>query len=101
MNRLWIRACAALLLAVMTLMFMTAPKAEPPMNVRASAFALIDSESGRLLFGKNENLRLPMASTTKIMTALVTLESCALDEMVGIPDEAVGAEGSSMYLERG
>lgn len=101
MNRLWIRACAALLLAVMTLMLMTAPKAEPAMNVRASAFALIDAESGRLLFGKNENLRLPMASTTKIMTALVTLESCALDEMVGIPDEAVGAEGSSMYLERG
>ena len=101
MNRLWIRACAALLLAVMTFLIMTAPRAEAAFNANAAAAALIDAQSGRLLFGQNEDLRLPMASTTKIMTALIVLERCDPDDMVEVPDEAVGVEGSSMYLERG
>ena len=41
---------------------------------------LIDGDSGRILFGQNENERFAMASTTKIMTALLALENCALDE---------------------
>ena len=53
------------------------------------------------LFDKNADKRHPMASTTKIMTALIVLENCALDEEFKIPTEAAGIEGSSVYLEAG
>ena len=50
------------------------------LSVAAKGAVLIDAKSGRVLFGQNENERFPMASTTKIMTALLALENCALDE---------------------
>ena len=55
----------------------------------------------RVLYGKNINQRLPMASTTKIMTGLAVLENSKLDEVVTIPRKAVGVEGSSIYLKEG
>lgn len=42
-----------------------------------------------------------MASTTKIMTALIVIEDCDLDEVITVADEAVGTEGSSIYLKKG
>ena len=45
----------------------------------AKGAVLIDAKSGRVLFGQNENERFPMASTTKIMTALLALESRCTD----------------------
>lgn len=65
----------------------------------AAAYALIEQSSGRVIKSGNSDSHLPMASTTKTMTALVVLEHCKLDEMVSVPDEAVGTEGSSMYLK--
>ncbi len=67
----------------------------------AQACALIDANSGQLLFSKNENQRLPMASTTKIMTAIIALENCDVDEIVTVPAQAQGVEGSSIYLLSG
>jgi D-alanyl-D-alanine carboxypeptidase len=64
----------------------------------AKAAVLMEADSGDLIFSQNENARLPMASTTKIMTALVTLERASLDEKITIPAAAVGIEGSSIYL---
>ena len=55
----------------------------------------------QVLSGNNLDARLPMASTTKIVTAIVTLENASLDEVVTIPKEAVGVEGSSVYLREG
>ena len=66
-----------------------------------SGYAVIEVSSGRLLNGSNENLRLPMASTTKAMTALVVLENASLTDIVEIPPAAVGIEGSSVYLKKG
>lgn len=54
-----------------------------------------------LLIDKNADKRHPMASTTKIMTALVAIENCNLQEEVIIPREATGIEGSSVYLREG
>ena len=72
------------------------------LNLSAKAVCLIDAESGRVLYGKNENLRLPMASTTKIMTAILALESgIPLQTVINVPREAVGIEGSSLYLAAG
>lgn len=68
----------------------------------AKAFAVIEASTGRLLYSKNENERLPMASTTKIITAIVAIENSAnLDEIYEIPSEAVGIEGSSIFLKSG
>ena len=63
----------------------------------AAAMALIDGDTGELLFCKNENERRAPASTTKICTAITVLEHWSmLDLPVAIPDEAIGVEGSSM-----
>lgn len=62
---------------------------------------LIDRKSGRVLYKNNENLKLPMASTTKIMTALIALENGELDDIVKIDKRSVGIEGSSIYLREG
>jgi D-alanyl-D-alanine carboxypeptidase len=62
---------------------------------------LYEPQSGNFLTEKAADKRLPMASTTKIMTALVVLEHCDLEAVVTVPREAVGAEGSSVYLYEG
>lgn len=67
----------------------------------ASAYAIIEQSSLKTLKSFCSDKRLPMASTTKTMTALVVLESCDLDEFVTVSDMAVGVEGSSMYLQYG
>lgn len=67
-------------------------------TVSARSAVLIDAESGQILYGKDENTRRGMASTTKIMTALVALEYSSLDEVVIVAPEACGIEGSSIYL---
>ena len=64
----------------------------------AASYALIEMNTHSVLAQTNMNSRLPMASTTKTMTALIVIENCDLDELVTVADEAVGTEGSSMYL---
>ncbi|MBQ8302222.1 MAG: D-alanyl-D-alanine carboxypeptidase [Clostridia bacterium] len=68
-------------------------------SVSARSAVLYQPETGVFLFSKNAEERLPMASTTKIMTALVALENAELDEEVIIDHRAVGIEGSSAYLK--
>ena len=65
------------------------------------AAALIEQSTGRVLFAENGEEELPMASTTKIMTALLAVESGRLQEEVEIDARMVGVEGSSIYLEAG
>lgn len=70
-------------------------------GVSAQSAVLINGDTGEVLFRQNENVRLPMASTTKIMTALVAVEALPLHTMVKISAECVGIEGSSIYLTEG
>lgn len=86
------------LLAVLLLTQPVRASAELP---AADAMILLHGPSGRVLAGKNADARLPMASTTKIMTALLALECCAMDEEVEIRPEWTRVEGSSMYLRGG
>lgn len=67
----------------------------------AGCAVLMDAQTGRMLFEKNADQRSLIASTTKIMTALVVCEQCNVLDRVRIPREAVGIEGSSMYLQEG
>ena len=56
---------------------------------------------GYTMYNKNADMRLPMASTTKLMTAIVALEHCNIDGRVKIKGECCNVEGSSMYLSEG
>ena len=63
--------------------------------------AIVMHSGGEVVFEQNPDEKMRIASTTKIMTALVVLENCALDEQVEILPEYCGIEGSSMYLAPG
>lgn len=67
----------------------------------AAAAVLVHADGGEVLYAHDEKTPLPMASTTKLMTALVVLERCRLSAEVCVDGRAVGAEGSSMYLRSG
>lgn len=65
-----------------------------------SAQIVMERETGTVLYEFNADEKLPMASTTKIITALIICEDCDPDTVVTVPDKAVGAEGSSIYLKK-
>ena len=70
-------------------------------DIHAQAYALVEASTGRILLESNAAEHLPMASTTKIMTCILAIENGNLDTIVQVPDEAVGIEGSSIYLQYG
>ncbi|MEA5014415.1 MAG: D-alanyl-D-alanine carboxypeptidase family protein [Candidatus Limiplasma sp.] len=67
----------------------------------AKASVLIESKTGAVLLRENENQAMPMASTTKVMTALMALEYGKLDDMVTVSRNAFGVPGTSIYLSQG
>ena len=66
-----------------------------------SGYAVLDGETGRILIGSNSDARLPIASLTKIWTALVAIENSDLQDEVVISPKAAMSEGSSIYLQAG
>lgn len=68
----------------------------------AASMITTEAGSGRVLYEKNADSRRPMASTTKIATAITVIDNVPdLEKTVVIPDCAVGVEGSSIYLSKG
>jgi len=67
----------------------------------AASAVVMEESTGRILYASNPEERLPMASTTKIMTALIALENSALDAPVTAGENAFGVSGTSIYLEKG
>ena len=88
-------------LSLMPLLCLSASAEEVTPSVSAKSAILIDASDGRVIFEKNARVRMPMASTTKIMTALIALEKGNEGDTVIIPPEATGVEGSSVYLRAG
>ena len=73
-------------------------ESEPTLNSRRCI--IYDRNSKRILYGKNENVKTAMASTTKIMTAIVVLEKCTdLNKTVTITQKAAGTGGSRLGLK--
>ncbi len=70
-------------------------------SVSAQSALVMEAGSKRVLFEKSGQTRLPMASTTKIITAMVALEQGKLTDKIKVSSTAAGVEGSSMYLEAG
>ena len=91
------------ILAAALLLIVLSPwaAASEALSVPARGAALIDADSGRVLFGQNENQLLPMASTTKVMTALLALESGDPGQRVTAGKNASGVPGTSLYLSEG
>ena len=67
----------------------------------AKAACILDRETGRVLYEKNMHDRLPMASTTKVMTALLAIEKGDLSQEVTCSQNAFGVPGTSIYLAQG
>lgn len=72
---------------------------EPDVNSRACV--VIDRKTNCVLFGKNENTKKKMASTTKIMTATIIIEKCNLSDTIEISKKAAGTGGSRLGLKTG
>lgn len=90
---------AAAMMAVSGAAGETSRASEPQTGAKAAI--VIDAASGDVIYQKNAGERLPMASTTKIMTALIALEQEGLDEEFVVDSEAIRVEGSSMGLREG
>ena len=73
----------------------------PAEAISAKSAILMDGNTGRILYEKNADSQSLIASTTKIMTALIVCEQCNVLDRMRIPKEAVGIEGSSIYLQEG
>ena len=92
-----------LFLLLLTLLCLTAafPAAAQEISTSAKACVIIDETSGRILLSHNADAALPMASTTKVMTALLALELGDLDAPVTCSRTAFGVPGTSIYLAEG
>ena len=77
----------------------TEPSKIPTINSRAAV--IYDRTSKTILYGKNENTKRPMASTTKIMTSIVVLEKANLSDVVEVSKKAAGTGGSRLGLKAG
>lgn len=62
---------------------------------------VIDCDTGEVYAASNEHAKLPMASTTKVVTALIALENAAPDEVITVDKQSCNVEGSSVYLKEG
>lgn len=96
MSKRNLRRIGALLLAACLL----GGRAEA-VDVSASSAILMDADSGRVLYERNADARMLIASTTKLLTALVAIRDGNLSDTVKVSREAAYTEGSSMYLKEG
>ena len=82
------------------LIFCITPAVAEALEASATAAVLMDADMGQVLYEKNGDRQMLIASTTKIMTALVVLEHAAPDDVITVTPNHM-AEGSSMYLRAG
>lgn len=103
-KRFLLRAIASLtLILCLPHMPFSSRAVTPPdeLSLSAASAVLYEPMTGQFLYEKDADKRRPMASTTKIMTALVAIENASLSDTITVAPEAVGVEGSSIYLTAG
>ncbi|MBS4176464.1 D-alanyl-D-alanine carboxypeptidase family protein [Lederbergia citrea] len=88
-------------LALTLLLAILLPKSTYAFSVSSSGAVLMEQNSGRVLYEKNPHEKRRIASITKIMTAIIAIESGKMNETVKVSKEAVYTEGSSIYLQPG
>ncbi len=100
-------ACVVSFFGTLWVYSMSSKESETDLDLHAQSAILTDGDTSRILYGKNENIPLAMASTTKIMTCLIALENARMDEVVVISDYAASMPdvqldakcGDSFYME--
>lgn len=92
---------ASVLSAVALLAALAAPAGAAPPEVTAAGAVLWDPADGKVLYGVQESVGRPMASTTKIMTILLALEAGTVDDEVTVSPAAAGQGGASLGLQAG
>lgn len=90
---------AALIITLILSLFPSQTKAQ--ISVNSYSAIVMDQKSGRVFFEKNSHEKRRIASITKIMTAIIAIESGKLEETVTVSHNATRAEGSSVYLQEG
>jgi D-alanyl-D-alanine carboxypeptidase (penicillin-binding protein 5/6) len=95
------RVSLTLLATLLAALLVGAAAAASPPSVEARAVLVADGRTGDVLYARGADRRMPMASITKLMTALVTLEHAGPREMVTVSRQAVGRGGSSIFLRPG
>lgn len=91
-----------LITSMLLVIFMPTVFAQEPPGVSAKAAVVLCADNGKVLYSKNEKEQLSMASTTKIMTALLTLEAAEADNKeITVTQQMVAVEGTSMGLQVG
>lgn len=92
----------AICLLIISMIWLNIPqKIEASVSVSASSAILIEQNSGRILYEKDAFTKRRIASITKIMTAILAIESGKLNETVKVSERASRAEGSSVFLKPG
>jgi len=90
------------ILAVIIMILFQSPRSATAVpQIVGEAAVLIDGRNGQFLYEKNSSQRVYPASTTKILTAVIALEKCKLDDKVTIPAAACNVEGSAIGLLEG
>ncbi|MBU8907170.1 D-alanyl-D-alanine carboxypeptidase family protein [Desertibacillus haloalkaliphilus] len=92
---------AIIMLSILLLVTVVPTNTSANVSVSAQTAILMEQESGRMLYGKHEHRQMRIASITKIMTAILAIESGKMEETVTVSDFASGTEGSSLYLKPG
>ena len=70
-------------------------------NFSSKSYILIEAKTGQVLLAKNENMSLPPASTTKILTAIMAIEQRNVDRKIRVSPKAASVGEASIYLEPG
>jgi len=96
-----VRKCLVLVLTILFLLSFMPFNAKNTQAISASSYCVIDSVTGRILYEKNAHTKRGMASTTKIMTAIVALENSDINSVATVSRKASYTEGSSLYLKAG
>ncbi len=89
------------LISIIVSIFILTVTAKAQYETSAKSVCVIEASSGEVAYASNEKEKLPMASTTKIMTAVIALSHCDLDDIVTVSQNAAMTEGSSAYLKAG
>lgn len=90
-----------IILLCIILVFQETVHAKPSIQLSADHAVLMESKTGRVIYEKNPHEKRPIASITKVMTALLAIEYGSLDDEVTVSKEATRAIGSSIYLQEG
>lgn len=86
---------------VFTILSITEIQAEEHLKMYAQSYALMDGDTGRVLVGKDETIPMANASTTKILTCIVTLEQCSLEEEVLVSSNAASQPKVRLGMKEG